>query len=354
MKALIVDDDVFVRKFIREMIPWASLGFDQLLEADNGAVALDVAMREKPDLVISDVKMPVLNGLELSQRLRHTMVDTYIILLSEYSDFEYVQKAINCGVQDYVLKPFTKECIAQIIGKIRQIVANHEKKRYYNALMTDRAHMRALIRDMLDRSDVQACRELFDRIANDHIHIDDIKRFTLLFLDELFEQMIKTAFRKSELAELRRVSLARHDGLKRIADLLDFTETLCNECVALNDKHIKPAESYIRMILEYIDQHYADPDLSVAKIAEYLHLSPVYVGALFKQHQGTGMIAHIHEVRICVSMEMIKDLSLSISDISARIGYLTPDYFTKVFKKATGLAPSEYRNMILVRESGHL
>lgn len=348
MKALIVDDDVFVRKCIGTLIPWESLGFERILEASNGAAALELALNEKPDVVISDVKMPILNGLEFAKKLREATLDTYIIILSEYSDFEYAREAMNYGVQDYILKPFTKERIAEITDKIRQIVARDEKRRFYNALMADRSHMRALIRDMLDKSDSRRCMELFDSIAGKHINTDDVKRFCLLFIDEMFEQVAVITFRKAELTSLRAQSFARHDALKTAGEIRAFTEELCEKCMELSGAHIKPGESYIQLILDYIDKNYSDPDLSIAKIAEQLHLSPVYVGALFKQHQGVGILPHIHEVRICAAIELIKDLSLSITDISARIGYITPDYFTRIFKKSTGLTPSEYRSMILV------
>ncbi len=348
MKALIVDDDVFVRKCINTMIPWAQLGFDPPFEADNGAAAFEIAMREKPDIVISDVKMPILNGLEFSQKLRSTMVDTYIIILSEFSDFEFAQKAINYGVQDYLLKPLTKELIMQLTEKIRQIVTGYEKKRYYNTLMTDRTHMQAVMSDLLDQTDSDAYKVFFDTIARNQIHIDDIKRFCLLVINVLFEQMSQRAFRKGELSELRRASLAQYDGLKNVDNILAFTETLYRRCIDMLGKHVKPAESYIQLILNYIGKNYADPDLSVTKIADYLHLSAVYVGALFKQHQGVSMLSHMHKVRICAAVELLKNLSLSITEISTQTGYITPDYFTKMFKKATGMAPSEYRNMLFL------
>lgn len=83
MKVIIADDDVFVRKCIIQMLPWQDLDFSQILEAEDGAVALKIALRETPDLIISDVKMPVLNGLNLVENLRNSMVDVSIIMLKK-------------------------------------------------------------------------------------------------------------------------------------------------------------------------------------------------------------------------------------------------------------------------------
>ncbi len=137
MKALIVDDDVYVRLCMLRMIEWQSLGFSQVLEADNGATALEIALREKPDLIISDVKMPILGGLELSKQLHKEMVDTCVIILSEYNDFEFVQKAMGCGVQDYFLKPITRERLAEISERIRQAAVDLKKRTYYTTLVTE-------------------------------------------------------------------------------------------------------------------------------------------------------------------------------------------------------------------------
>ena len=121
MKALIVDDDVFVRKCLLKMLPWQELGFSQVLEATDGTGALKTALNAAPDLLISDVKMPGLSGLQLSEKLRASMVDIYIIILSEYSDFEFVRKALKIDVQDYILKPITKDRLSEITEKIREM-----------------------------------------------------------------------------------------------------------------------------------------------------------------------------------------------------------------------------------------
>ena len=351
MKALIVDDDVFVRLCITTMVPWEELGFSSVLEADNGALALETALREKPDFIISDVKMPVMSGLELSQRLRDSMVDTCVIILSEYNDFQFVQKAMNCGVQDYILKPITRDRLKELTERIRQATADLEKRRYCTSLITDHTRLKAAIQDMLAKGDVQTGLETLETAVRHDIHIDDLKRFCLLFLSELFSQMEAVAFRRTELAELRDASFSHFAELKNIEDILSFTKELCQRCIHLGDRQITPTENYVQQIIQYIESNYADPDLSVAKISELLHLSTVYTGALFKKHQGRSLLSQIHEVRLRHATEMLRDMSLSISEISVRVGYLTPDYFTRVFRRSTGMTPSEYQAMLLSQES---
>ena len=102
MKALIVDDDVFVRQCLIQMLPWQLLDFSQVLEVSNVAEALELARKEKPELVITDVKMPRMSGLELARLPRQEILDVCVILLSEFNDFAFVYDALQCGVDDYM------------------------------------------------------------------------------------------------------------------------------------------------------------------------------------------------------------------------------------------------------------
>ena len=149
MKALIVDDDVFVRKCLLKMLPWEELGFSQVLEATDGTSALKTALKTAPDLLISDVKMPGLSGLQLAEKLRASMVDIYIIILSEYSDFEFVHKALKIDVQDYILKPITKERLGEITEKIREMTVQLERRKTYAALRDDGEVLRRMVRQMV-------------------------------------------------------------------------------------------------------------------------------------------------------------------------------------------------------------
>ena len=98
---------------------------------------------------------------------------------------------------------------------------------------------------------------------------------------------------------------------------------------------------------EYIDTHFMDPDLSVSKVSDWVHLSPIYTGALFKKSTGKSVVTYIHEVRIEQAKRMLLDDSLSVREVSERTGYVAPDYFTRLFSKAVGVTPSKYKSIVL-------
>lgn len=124
MKALIVDDEALVRIGLKSIVNWADEGFDCVLEAGNGIEALSLVQKETPDLIITDIKMPEMNGLELIEALREEQNGASIIVLSSYGDFEFVRQAMKLGATDYILKlQMTEESLSETI---RSVMANKQ------------------------------------------------------------------------------------------------------------------------------------------------------------------------------------------------------------------------------------
>ena len=180
MKALIVDDDVFVRQCLIQMLPWQLLDFSQVLEASNGTEALELARQDKPELVITDVKMPRMSGLELARLLKQEMLDVCVILLSEYNDFAFVHGALQCGVDDYILKPLMPAKLEEIAEKIRKLMSEMEMRRYYTSLRSDPAHIRAVIREAVESGNGQTLADSAEYLARNMIHRDDPVSYTHL------------------------------------------------------------------------------------------------------------------------------------------------------------------------------
>ncbi len=105
-KVLIVDDEKYVRSGIKNETDWGLIGCEVVGEAADGSAALELAMELKPDLVISDIKMPVMDGIAFTGKLLEKRPATKVIFLTAFSDFEYARQAVRLGVSDYLLKPF--------------------------------------------------------------------------------------------------------------------------------------------------------------------------------------------------------------------------------------------------------
>ncbi|MDC7124437.1 MAG: response regulator [Spirochaetales bacterium] len=117
---LLVEDEISVRQMIRASIDWESFGFFVVGEAENGLEALDIIEEKNPDVVITDIKMPYMDGLSLISELRKTHPETTVIILSGYDEFSYAQTAIKLDVTYYALKPLSKEDFSQLLVKIKK------------------------------------------------------------------------------------------------------------------------------------------------------------------------------------------------------------------------------------------
>ena len=132
LKIFLAEDEVIVRETIKRMIPWEELGFELVGEAADGEMALPLLIRQKPDLLITDIKMPFMDGLTLAKLAKKELPELKIVILSGYDDFNYAKQAISIGVEDYLLKPITKNALIERLSEIRSRY-EHEKtqKEYY-------------------------------------------------------------------------------------------------------------------------------------------------------------------------------------------------------------------------------
>jgi two-component system response regulator YesN len=115
MKVVIIDDNPFVREAIAKTMNWDELGCVVVGTAADGLEGKQIVMNEKPDIIITDIKMPGLNGLELTEIIKSKLPYAKIIAITGYQDFEYAQKAIKLGMFDFILKPIKNEELSQVV-----------------------------------------------------------------------------------------------------------------------------------------------------------------------------------------------------------------------------------------------
>lgn len=132
LKIFLAEDEAVVRETIKRMIPWEELGFELVGEAADGEMALPLLLRQQPDLLITDIKMPFMDGLTLARLAKKEIPGLKVVILSGYDDFNYAKQAIGIGVEDYLLKPITKNALIERLSEIRSRY-EHEKtqKEYY-------------------------------------------------------------------------------------------------------------------------------------------------------------------------------------------------------------------------------
>ena len=119
-KALLVDDEALTREAISENIPWAELGFELIASCENGREAMEQMEKTTPDLLLTDICMPYVDGIELARYVHEHHPDTRTVIISGYDEFEYAKQAVRYQVMEYILKPITPTELMEVLGRVRK------------------------------------------------------------------------------------------------------------------------------------------------------------------------------------------------------------------------------------------
>ena len=119
-RVLLADDEEEIRAGISRKIDWTGLGFALVGEAENGAEALELSEQLKPDVVLTDIKMPFMDGLELCRRLRQSLPAAKLVVFSGFDDFEYARQAVGMGVSEYIMKPINAPEMGEVLTRLRE------------------------------------------------------------------------------------------------------------------------------------------------------------------------------------------------------------------------------------------
>ena len=129
IKIFLVEDEMIIRRGIKNSIEWEKEGYQVVGEASDGVLAFPMILREKPDIVLTDIKMPFMDGLELSRLIRKELPETKILILSGYDEFEYAKEAIRIGITDYLLKPISSMRLLEVLDDVRRKIEQEREEK---------------------------------------------------------------------------------------------------------------------------------------------------------------------------------------------------------------------------------
>lgn len=241
-KVMIADDEAYIREVMQNLVPWEKLGCRLVYVAENGSDLIDRLEMNRPDIVVTDVKMPKTDGLMVCRHIHETCPEVQVILLSAYSEFEYARMGIKYDVCGYVLKT-----------------------------------------------------DIFDELP---------------------------------LA----VEKAIHNLEKQQTEVLN---TLKEEG--------RGSEPLIQQMENYISQWYTKK-ITLVDMAEALHANPSYLSRLYKMKKGENLFDNINRRRLEKAKEYMVDTDMKVYQISDAVGFEDTGYFSRAFKKYTGLTPKEFRS----------
>ncbi len=526
-RVMLVDDEEAVRQAIARKLNWEEIGFQMIATAENGQEALELAEKLRPDVVMTDINMPFMDGLSLCHKLKETQRNTKIVIFSGFDEFEYAKEAIKLEVEEYILKPIDSEELRSVFIRIKENLdverdakRNHDKLyEYYQkslpimkeqfmvgllagtipdemieemnrsyevnleapfyAVAVFKSYTGGEDREAVERQSLlnlslkqiidenitsetevksflyldtvvvilqikqeedfknvisemdQLCKiaqHLLDinvsagigRLVNDlanlsisyrgatdamdyrvllepnqAIYIQDIQPSINndFYLDEQdIQKVLKTVKlgKKEELREavdsmienlknsnisLRRYQIAMMEMVTELAKLgrsyhvnmeevigenIDFYQEigrfdsleemgdwLYEICKKFRSDIRQERTDSTKMLTEkakqYIEEHYAESELSVEVLCNYLNVSAAYFSTIFKRETGQNFVMYLTNIRMEAALELLNNTQDKTYVISAKVGYVEPNYFSYVFKKKFGMSPSKYR-----------
>ena len=128
-KVLLVDDEALIREAISENIPWEEMGFELIASCENGREAMERMKEVTPDLLLTDIYMPYVDGIELARYVNENHPDTKTVIISGYDEFEYAKQAVRYQVMEYILKPVTPSELAEVLLRAKKRIRTKEIRR---------------------------------------------------------------------------------------------------------------------------------------------------------------------------------------------------------------------------------
>lgn len=381
-KVLIVDDENLTRLGLKETVDWASLNLEVVGDAPNGAIGLEMARSLKPDLIISDVRMPVMDGLEMAKALFDEGADTAVIVYSGYRDFEYVHRAFDSGVAAFLLKPIDN---AELSSRIREVMQKLKQKRignFYQGQFEKNAPIlkKQLLESLLKTNDasfaerlsalgvtvpktgyVLVCKtkgdagELLSAACKELVEFENITEvyegFGVLITSAADETFLRATVTKALRRLTKRtdtrfsVGIAAIDGdvANAFGVAVERSKSLLFSAVnaVATDTSGVQFKTLVRDALKIIETEY-DKDLSIKYVAKKLLVSESHLMHEFKEQTGKRFNECLMEFRILKAEELLTSGKLRVNEVARAVGYGDPRYFAQVFKEQTGMPPSEY------------
>lgn len=395
-KLLIADDEPKIRKGIRRIINWEQYGICDIVEVEDGEQALEIIQNNNINIMLLDINMPFLNGIQLLEKIQQIDSRISIIIISGYDEFSYAQKALKYNVLEYILKPVNKNELENVIRKALDKIEKDQKDKNYlewanKQLDTNLEYFKNTIfskwlsnklsdKEMLE--DLNFLGKRFDNnigmILISTMNKNSESRYNKKWNDRLIEFAIENIVNEDfKDISNKIISIDDNDNIIIILEITDVSEWIAYKRelkkkinlylkfdVILEQKNtdegilstkviyneilecIKNKKKYSKLVLHvinYLETNYYLSDININDIAKNLEVTPSYLSKLLKKETGLSFVEYLTDIRIKKSIILMMDTTIKIYDVAELVGYSNQHYFCRAFKKIKGISPTEYR-----------
>jgi len=344
-KVVLIDDEAAVKKTLTILIDSDHPSFQIVGEANDGLEGLALIERTNPDLVITDIRMPVMDGLTLVKNMRERAIETEVIIISGYDTFEYARQALRYGVKDYLLKPISALDVAAIFQQIDEKIKKERVKAQESQswLLASKAPLKELAQNIWVLNEKSAMETLAAIV-----HEFSVQQYRFFTYREMYLKLFtQLNLHMNEMREktLPLIDVSSLEPLNNEDELRAAFQQLIREYME-SIRKIRKWSTYNPMIKAtgYIQDHYNQSDLSIVDISRFLEMSPSYLSKTFKSEIGETFTEYLTKLRMNKALQLLDDTNLKVYEIAQEVGYNDQTHFSKAFKKQYGVSPSDFRN----------
>ena len=403
---LLVDDEYFYREALKNTISWESCGCRICGEANNGLAGIEKARALKPDIVLADVNMPFMDGLQMIRAIRDELPDTLFAIVTGYSEFEYARRGMELGVRHYIIKPVDNaELVKNITRMVEELDRRKQREDEYASLRfwADRNasdNRRVFLEMLLEGSDsitperfAYECSSLGLPIQNGGYAVCCLRvevGSPVSLTSQEWEDRVRPMLMGDGDAPAH-VLLCNNRGLHilfyglapgdwdpiRMGALMQRLQVRCMQdmvctvvagvgsycpdytgipvsCARAEGSMVMLATSdLVRQMLQYIHENYADPDLTLQRIADALYANYSYLSAQFAREVGMSANQYLTRFRMTKAASDLRAGKDNMIRIACDVGYTDVKYFYRSFKKVFELTPYQYLEALRrAREGG--
>ena len=343
-RAIFIDDEIWALRGLQGIVDWKEFGFDNIGAFTDSREALEALPELKPDVVVTDIRMPEIDGMTLIERAREIVPDAVFVIVSAYRDFEIAKQALKNQVSDYLIKPLDKAEVRQSLTSLYEKLQATDKDSF---TITD---VDLLSEEAAGNADVT--RFVIGLLAGGPIRIltseADISDYGLNIIPVRIRGMLY-----SYIITGRTNAFYLEDRVKGIRI---GVSTEMTDCGYLSVKAREAVKSFngcffysdneqTAKIQDYLYDN-LDKKITVEDVCSKFFLSKSYIFELFRENAEVSAMGFLKKVRLCHAADLLKLQKSSVSQVAAAVGFDDVGYFIKTFKSKYGCTPEQYSSRI--------
>ena len=345
LKLILIDDEMWSREVVKRLLHFGELNLTLVAEAADGYEGLEAIRKHHPDIVITDMKMPGLNGVELLKKLSLDFPNIKTIVMSGFEDVQYLRQAIRSRSVEYLLKPIKESDINQAVANcISELQRAQRTRLQSNRIFAD---------ETAQREYAQLIKALNLAIIKHHpkeAHyiLQGLKRFetqgldseVILRIQEHLIHQIQHYLITQNIDFTYEIEALASDSVDQLIERI--TQIYTDVLSAIAQSAINKPQDDVAAMREFIDQHLMYP-ISLDDVADKFHLSPEHLSRQFKKKTGEGITSYILRTKMERAADLIKTTDYPMKTVAELVGFENVPYFYKQFNRWFDCAPGEYK-----------